>query len=299
MQKTVRIRIAALFDVLKMRNQTSCARFDSSDGVLSMKKLLMSLSMILLILAGCNSDLPAEMSNTENYAEQAVSAADVAGTEFAIDDDFNIYIGGDKLIKMTASGEILKTYDGVEYLYSICCYDGLVYGYSPLESSVVRVDTETGKKETISSFNSGSISGLCVSGNDIYIIADQALQYTSSLYRINVKDGRCEQISNDKFSCLYVSESGKAYCYIFDDDKSAIYELTDGEMTAVFETGDIGDVCSFVYENGTMYYSSAYGGIKELTASGESSVFVYDANVISNGGMRFLNGNVVYLDAGK
>lgn len=263
------------------------------------KTIIFAVALVMLILCSCNSDLPAEMSNTENYAEQTVSAADVAGTEFAIDDDFNIYIGGDKLGKMAANGENLKTYDSVEYLYSICYSDGFVYGYSPLENSVVRVDTETGKKETISSFNGGSISGLCVSGNDIYIIAGQALQYTSSLYRINVKNGSCEQISNDKFSCLYVSESGKVYCYIFDDDKSAIYELTDSGMTSVFETGDIGDVCSFVYENGTMYYSSAYGGIKELTASGESSVFVYDANVISNGGMRFLNGNVIYLDAGK
>lgn len=265
--------------------------------------LAVSAVILMFILCGCSSKSAGMSDSTADYAEHTVAVSEVEGVEFAVDSDYNIYFGGETLTKISPEGDKTVISGDIGFISSICYHDGYIYGYAPLESSVISVSAESGEKQTVCSISCNNVLGLSVCGKQIYMIAEPYSEHKPhtdpALFRIDIKSGDYEQLPQDDVSCLYVSESGRAFVYIPDGEESAVYEITDDGVEPVFRTGDIGEMFSFVYENGTLYYSSVSGDIMKLCKGGEPTVYVYEANAIANGSMRFVNGNLIYINTGR
>ena len=219
------------------------------EGVLPMKKLLMSLSMILLILAGCSMPSAkaggyAPITLCENISFP-ISTSDILDTA-QLGGSLYILGNGEVYSLSLESGESSRIFDS-DGIY-INAYDGLLHLFEP-EAGCFRAYTADGeleselylddyKKPEPSSFKGFAVGDDCYifvsdneSGGMTYIIADRDTGEVKTL----------SAPKNIRRICSYKDNSFLAICYGVTAADCTVWELdTDTEKST--KLGDINDM---------------------------------------------------------
>lgn len=219
---------------------------------------------------------------------------------------YNIYAVSDGLIRKFSYKNVLKeSYEGTQSLAAPYWHDGYIYAYG--DSKLVKISEK--EKDIIAvsdKLPSGFAADIAVADNTAYLLLnvydDDFVKTSKELWRVDIASGAASKTDISNVSAVYVSEGGKAYALAYTDNQTnELYSVSGGEPELLGIIEAASEITSFVLEDGWLYYSDIDSDTNYIFAVAldtlETAKIEANAGVFTSGGMRFRNGNIVYIDS--